>query len=348
MEEERRPEGEQRSIKRVSARRGGMGRGALRTIVGVVVVIGAVAGALVYVFYLAPPSDRVEIVIDGSSTVFPITSSWAEVLNDRDPNVRYVVSFSGSGAGFEKFCDGRTHLSDASRPIRAEELAICEANGIDPLQFQVAFDGISIVVHGTNTFAQSLTVQELCRIWTSSSATDACGGAGGQVNRWSALDASWPEEEINLWGPGTDSGTFDYFVEVILDAYGETIRGEQGWNPSEDDNILVGGVSSDPYALGYLGFAYYVENTDILNAVAVDNGSGPVAPTPTTIENGDYAPLSRPIFVYADANGSLNRRAVKDFLQYGLSTEGQDIVTQVGYVRLNEDLRQEQLLMIPS
>ncbi len=302
--------------------------------VALLVVVSLVATVLV----AFPPAARRTVIIDGSSTVYPITSAWAEILNSRGPSVQYVVGFSGTGAGFEKFCDGRSQLSDASRPIKAGEVAACRERGIEPLNFTVAFDGLSVVVPKSNDFVDYLTVPELCRIWTSSADADACGGAGPRVTRWSQLRAAWPDAAIELFGPGTDSGTFDYWTEAILEPFDEAIT--DAYFPSEDDNVLVEGVASSPHSLGYFGYAYAVENEARLRLLPVDdgdpgNGDGPIPPNSATIENGTYAPLSRPLFVYADANGTLQDPAIHDFLAFGLSDEGQDLAGLVGYVRLD-------------
>lgn len=336
---------ERRSIKRQARKGGGLPKTAILIIVGVIVMATAGGAAMVFL-----PQPEV-IVIDGSSTVFPVTSAWAEQLNPQNPAVQYVVRFSGTGAGFEKFCRGDTHLSDASRPIRQSELENCQARGIEPVEFWVAFDGLSVVVNHQADWVDALTVKQLCRIWTSSNDADACDGAGPRVTRWNQLDSSWPDREINLWGPGTDSGTFDYFVEVILEEFGETVTDD--FAPSEDDNVLVQGVANDLYALSYFGYAYAIQHTATLKFLGIDdedptNGEGPILPTPETIESGHYAPLGRPIFVYADANGSLQMEAVKAFLSFGLSAEGQEIVAVVGYIGLSQTVLQQQRDKIPA
>lgn len=341
---------ESRSIKRQKTRASAPSRDTVVAITVMVVVAVAVTSVTAWALFFNP-SGRQVIVVDGSSTVFPVTAAWAEELNPRNPQIQYVISLSGTGAGFEKFCRGDIHLSDASRPIRASEVADCRDNGIEPVEFQVAFDGLSVVVNDAADWVDALTVEELCRIWTSSDAVDACGGAGPRATHWNQLEPSWPGAEISLWGPGTDSGTFDYFVEVILEPLGEEINDD--FVPSEQDNLLVEGVANDLHALSYFGYAYAVENTDKLKILAIDdedpeNGLGPVAPTPTTIESGEYAPLSRPLFVYGDANGSLTTKAVGDFLRFGLSEAGQALVAEVGYVRLSPAVLQDQLDKIPE
>ena len=260
-----------KSIKRGGRRRGGISRNALISIIVVVVAAGAIVTVVAFAPGLFAPT-RTEILIDGSSTVFPITAAWAEVMNGQSGAVTYNVAFSGSGAGFEKFCAGRTHLSDASRPIKQSEIDACRANGIEPVEFQVGYDGLSVVVHNSNTFASSLRVQELCRVWTSNTSAGACGGEGPRVTHWNQLSAAWPAEEILLFGPGTDSGTFDYFREVILEAFGDDITDE--FTPSENDNTLVQGVANEPFSMGYGGFAYAVTNLDLAYGTDIENATG--------------------------------------------------------------------------
>ena len=256
-----------------------------------------------------------EIVSDGSSTVGPMTQAVAEEFNAQAPGVQISVDISGTGGGFERFCQGETDVQNASRPIDEEEAAICAENGVDWYVFEVAFDGITVVTNTENAFLECLTTEELARIWQMD---------GAQT--WADINADWPAEPISLYGPGTDSGTFDYFVESVL---GETeIR--QDFTPSEDDNVLVEGVSGDGNSLGYFGAAYYQENQDILKAVAIDNGDGCVMPTPETIQDGSYAPLSRPLYVYVRAD-SLARPEVAEFMRFYLS-EAAALASEVGYV----------------
>lgn len=262
-----------------------------------------------------------EIVSDGSSTVGPLTQAVAEEFNAQAPGVQTSVDISGTGGGFERFCQGETDVQNASRPIDEEEAAICAENGVDWYEFEVAFDGITVVTNAENAFLECLTTEELASIWQMN---------GAQT--WADVNADWPAETINLYGPGTDSGTFDYFVEAIL---GETeIR--QDFTPSEDDNVLVEGVSGDASSLGYFGAAYYQENQDILKAVAIDNGDGCVMPTPESIQDGSYAPLSRPLFVYVRAD-SLERPEVAEFMRFYLS-EAAALAPEVGYVASPDDV----------
>ena len=228
-----------------------------------------------------------DIVIDGSSTVAPISEAVAEEFMVTNSGVRVTVGTHGTGGGFELFCAGETDISDASRPIKDEETQACAAAGIEYEEFEVAFDGLSIVVNSANDFVDCLTVAELKTIWEPA--------AGDTVTNWSQVRAGFPDQSLTLYGPGTDSGTFDYFTDVIVGEEGAS-RGD--FTPSEDDNVLVQGVAGDEDALGYFGFAYYEQNADELGLVAVDSGSGCVTPSRETILDGTYAPLSRPLYVY--------------------------------------------------
>lgn len=326
-----------------------------RTTVMVAVALAlAIAGGAVA--YLVWPRAPLEIVrVDGSSTVFPITSAWAGAFNN--PSQQVLVAFSGTGGGFAKFCLGETDLSDASRPMRQSELDACVTNGITDItdlvtfkerfEFLVSYDGLSVVVNLQNTWTDHLSVSDLCRIWTSNTSAGACGGAGGHAAQWRDLrpgNTSWPTQDIDLYGPGTASGTYDYFKEVILDPTDDPITAD--FFPNEDDNRLVQGVASNPHTLGYFGYAYAIENTDTIRIVPIDGGSGPVMPSSDTVRDGSYTPLSRPLFVYANAQ-SLARRVVQDFLKFGLSDAGTVLVDQTGYVSLTATERTEQLLKVP-
>lgn len=261
------------------------------------------------------------IIIDGSSTVFPITEAVAEEFHKAYPGISTPIGVSGTGGGFKKFTIGETDISNASRPIKDSEAEIAKANGIEYVEFAVAYDGIAVVVSTQNDFVDSLTVEELRKIWEPEST----------VRTWKDVRPEWPDEAIKLYAPGTDSGTFDYFTEVIT---GESGASRTDFTPSEDDNVLVQGIAGDRYSLGYFGYAYYVENTDKLNIIRIDNGSGPVEPTFDTIMEGSYAPLSRPIFMYVSRK-ALEQEHVKVFVEYFL-TEGTALVSEVGYVQLSD------------
>jgi len=225
-----------------------------------------------------------QVSLDGSSTVFPISEAVAEEFLAVAPRVRVPVGVSGTGGGFKKFLAMETDINDASRPIKDSERATAEANGIDFLEIPVAFDGLSVVINPANDWVDSLSVEELQRIWQ----------PGSMVDSWDDVRPEWPAEPLRLYGPGTDSGTFDYFTEAVN---GESGASRPDYTASEDDNVLVQGIAGDQFAMGFFGFAYYVENQDKLKVVLIDGGNGPVAPTPTTINDGTYSPLSRPIFI---------------------------------------------------
>ncbi|MFA5942872.1 MAG: PstS family phosphate ABC transporter substrate-binding protein [Candidatus Thermoplasmatota archaeon] len=269
--------------------------------------------------------SRVTINQAGSSTVLPIAEAWAEEFGSC-LNANIVVGGGGSSSGIQKFCRGELDIGDASRPIKQSEIDTCRAIGIDPVEFTVAIDGLSVVVSDSNSFVDCLTVAQLNKIWTADKSK--------QVSNWKDLNPAWPDQTIRLFGPGTDSGTLDYFREVIIRAFdGSTAELRSDFTPSEDDNVLVQGVASSQYALGYFGLAYFEENQDKLNVVKVDagKGAGCVEPTPADVESGKYAPLSRPIFMYVDG---IPTGTLKAYFEQGYSTDGQDIVEEVGYIRL--------------
>jgi phosphate transport system substrate-binding protein len=260
--------------------------------------------------------------IDGSSTVYLITEAVAEEYQAQHPHTRVTVGVSGSGGGFQKFCVGETDISDASREINRRELEACLTNGIVPIEIVVGLDGITLVVNAANDFVSCLTTDELRRIWQPVS----------EVRTWSDVRPGWPDEDIELYGPGADSGTFDYFTETVM---GEVGASRPDFAASEDDNVLVQGVAGGRYALGYFGYAYYLHNSDKLKAVAIDDGDGCVAPNPATIETRAYSPLARPLFLYINPE-SLKRREVQAFAEFYLMF-AREFLPQVGYVPLSED-----------
>jgi phosphate transport system substrate-binding protein len=273
------------------------------------------------------------INIDGSSTVFPAAQAFSEDFIALAPDVQFSVNASGTGGGFEKFCAGDTDISNASRPISDEEIALCEENGVEYTEFQVGVDGLSIVVNPENDWVECITTEQLAMIW----------GPDSTVSNWSDVDSSWPDEAIDLYGPGTDSGTFDYFTEEIN---GEAGASRADYTASEDDNVLVQGVAGSQYAMGYFGYAYYVENQDSLKVLAVDGGEGCVEPNPETVASGEYAPLSRPLFMYASNASIAEKPEVDAFFSFILSEEGQAIVPEIGYVSLSDEqlaIEQEEL-----
>jgi len=262
------------------------------------------------------------VLIDGSSTVYPITEAVAEEFQKDHPEVRVSVAISGTTGGFRKFCRGEADIADASRAIQRAELATCRANGIQPVEVAVGFDGISVVANPRNDFLICLTTDELRAIWR----------PGSAVRTWRDVRPEWPAERISLYGPGSDSGTFDYFTHAIV---GEEDASRPDFTASEDDNVLVQGVAGDRYSLGYFGYAYYVENTERLKLIGVDDGAGCVKPDPATIQTRRYSPLTRPLFIYIDQR-ALRRPAVKAFTDFYLSFAMQ-FLPQVGYVPLSED-----------
>jgi phosphate transport system substrate-binding protein len=271
------------------------------------------------------------IAIDGSSTVFPIIEAVAEEFSVTYPEVKVPVGVSGTGGGFEKFIAGETDISNASRPIKEKEAAAAAAAGIEYVEMQISYDGLSILVNTSNTWVESLTVAELNTIWKTDST----------VKVWSDIRPEWPNETINFYAPGTDSGTFDYFTEAINGEVG-AIRPD--FTASEDDNVLVQGIAGDKNAMGFFGFSYYEENQDKLKLVAVDNGSGPILPSFETIADGSYAPLSRPLFIYIKKT-SLERPEVVEFVKF-INTVGAELIPQVGFVALNANEYEANLNLI--
>ena len=266
------------------------------------------------------------VSLDGSSTVFPISEAVAEEFLTVAPRVRVTVGVSGTGGGFKKFLAEETDINDASRAISESEQAQADANGIDYLEIPVAFDGLSVVVNPQNDWVDYLTVAELQKIWQ----------PGSTVDTWDDIRPGWPNEPVRLYGPGTDSGTFDYFTEAIN---GESGASRPDYTASEDDNVLVQGIAGDEHAMGFFGFAYYAENQQRLRVVPIDSGNGPVTPSPTTINDGTYSPLSRPIFIYLNT-ASLARPEVRAFVDFYLDNAGV-LANEVGYIELPEAMYQE-------
>jgi phosphate transport system substrate-binding protein len=259
------------------------------------------------------------ILADGSSTVGPFTTRAAENFKQENEDVEVTVGISGTGGGFERFCADETDISNASRPIDAEEEQLCSDGGVEYVELPVANDALTVVVHPGNDWATCLTVEQLKTIWE----------PGSKVNNWQDVDPSFPDVPLKLYGAGTDSGTFDYFTGAIVGEEGES---RTDYQASEDDNVTVAGVSGDEGGLGYFGFSYFEENQDRVNAVEIDGGSGCVAPSVETAQDGTYQPLSRPLFVYAKT-GSLERSEVAEFLQY-IVDNGAEIAEQAQFVPL--------------
>ncbi len=265
-----------------------------------------------------------DIKIDGSSTVYPVTEAVAEEFRMVHPDVRVTVGVSGTGGGFKKFGRGETDISDASRPIKEKEAMICEDNGISYVGLSVAYDGLAVIINPENDWVDHFTVEELNKIWHPD--------AQNNVKYWSQVREGWPEEELHLFGPGTASGTYDYFAEVIC---GKKIGTRGDYTASEDDHVLVQGVATDKYGLGFFGLAYYEANKEKLKLVGVDNGNGAVLPSMETVSNGTYNPLARPIFIYVN-NSAKERKEVKEFVSFYLENAG-GLVSDVGYIPLTKE-----------
>ena len=263
------------------------------------------------------------VKLDGSSTVYPISEAVAEEFQKaKRQQIKVTVGISGTGGGFKKFCRGETDISNASRPILEKEMAACREAGIEYFELPVAFDALTVVVNPKNAFIKTLTIQEMKKMWEP--------GAQGKVMTWRQVNPSWPDAPMKLFGPGADSGTFDYFTEAIV-GKAKSSRGD--FTASEDDNVLVQGVSRDINALGYFGFAYYIENKDKLKAVPIVNKRGQaVEPSMETVLKGNYEPLSRPIFIYVSAT-SLAKPEVKEFVEYYMKNGG-PLAREVKYVPL--------------
>lgn len=262
-----------------------------------------------------------EIAVDGSSTVYPIMEAVVEEFGMTQPGVQVSVGSSGTGGGFKAFIAGETDLANASRPIKDEEKAGLEEAGIEYTEFKIANDGLTVVINKENDWVDYLTVDELKKLWVED----------GTVKKWSDIRPEWPEKEIKFYSPGTDSGTYDYFNEVILE---EAPIYEKA-TLSEDDNVLVQGVTGDENAIGYFGFAYYYENKDNLKVVPIDGGNGAVEPTHDTVESGEYAPLSRPLFTYVK-NESVKKEEVYEFVKFTLENAA-ELSEEVGYVKLKDE-----------
>ncbi|MCK7594337.1 PstS family phosphate ABC transporter substrate-binding protein [Pseudomarimonas salicorniae] len=273
----------------------------------------------------AKPAEVPIIEIDGSSTVYPITEAVAEEYQIAEQGkVRVTVGVSGTGGGFKKFCRGETTISNASRPILDAEIEACRTAGVQFIELPVAFDAVTVAVNPQNTWLEAVTVEELKKMWEPE--------AQGVVLKWNQVNPAWPDAEMKLFGAGADSGTFDYFTEAVV---GKAKASRGDFTASEDDNVLVTGVASDPNALGFFGFAYYRENQDKLRAVPVKataDGAG-VLPSMETVLDGTYTPMSRPIFIYVNAKDAAERPEVRAFVEFYLK-ESQALITEVGYIPL--------------
>jgi phosphate transport system substrate-binding protein len=266
------------------------------------------------------------IQIDGSSTVAPLSEAAAEFFQEENPDVRVVVGTSGTGGGFKKFCAGETDISDASRPIKDEEAALCEQNGISFEEITVANDGLAVVVNPENDWADCLTVEQLATIW----------GPDSTVKNWNEVDPEFPDEPLALFGPGTDSGTFDYFTEEIN---GESGASRTDFQPSEDDNFIVQGVQNAKGGMGYFGLSYVEENEGAIKAVEIDGGEGCVEPNAETVIDGSYTPLGRPLFIYA-SDKAIARPEVQAFLDFYIENDT-EIAEQALFIGLSDEQRTE-------
>jgi phosphate transport system substrate-binding protein len=273
----------------------------------------------------ATTQNQQQIKIDGSSTVFPITDAIAKEFNKTQKNpVAVKVEFSGTTGGFKKFCTGETDISNASRPITIEEMKACNKARIRFIELPIAFDALTVVVNPQNNWAKDITIAELKKLWEPA--------AEGKITKWNQIRPSWPDKPINLYGAGKASGTFDYFTEATV---GQARASRSDYTGSEDDNVLVQGISQDPNALGYFGFAYYEDNQDKLKALAIDNGKGPILPSRQTVEKAQYQPLARPLFIYVNYL-SARKPEVREFVRFYIKNAKQ-VAQAVNYVPLPEE-----------
>lgn len=306
--------------------RGNIPRNSFRFIIWQVII----SATILFTLGCKNASNRSEkIKIDGSGTVFPITEAVVEEYLKKFPGRKLMVGLSGTGGGIKKFCRNDIDIVNASRSIKEKEIQACGKNKIGFAEITVAFDGLAILVHPSNNWISSITVQELKKIWEPK--------AQNKILRWNQIRPEWPDEEIHLYGAGVASGTYDYFTEVIV---GESRSSRGDYTASEDDNVLIQGISMDPFALGFFGIAYYEENKEKLKLIPVDdgkseNGDGPIFPTPETIRNNTYAPLSRPLFIYVNDRAS-KRTDIQEFVDFYL-THIESMVLEVGYIPLPKE-----------
>ncbi len=270
--------------------------------------------------------EKQAIKIDGSSTVYPITKKIVdEYQADQKEPVDIEVQFSGTGGGFDQFCRGETDINNASRPIQRAEMEACNNSEVRYIELPVAFDALTVVVNPQNDWLESITLEELNKIWSPE--------AEGKITRWNQVRADFPDQPLNLFAPGRDSGTFDYFTEAVM---GEAGLSRNDLTASEDDDVLVEGVSQDPNALGYFGLAYYEQRAQEMKTVAVDSGKGAVSPSRETVEQAQYQPLSRPLFIYVNAASAQKNPALREFIDFYLA-QAPELVPEVGYVPLPEE-----------
>jgi phosphate transport system substrate-binding protein len=273
-------------------------------------------------------SARPIVKIDGSSTVYPVTEAVAEDFQiSKRGSIRVTVGISGTGGGFKKFCRAEIDIVNASRPIQHSEMQDCRAAGVQYIEMPIAFDALTVAVNPKNTWSRTMTVEELKKIWEPA--------AQGKIIKWNQVNPAWPDERIKLFGAGADSGTFEYFTEAIV-GKAKSSRGD--FTASEDDNVLVQGIATDTYSLGFFGFAYYIENQKKVNAVAIDNGNGGIIPSAETVENGSYEPLSRPIFIYVNAKAA-DKPEVSEFINFYMKN-APALVKEVKYFPLPNEAYQ--------
>jgi phosphate transport system substrate-binding protein len=261
------------------------------------------------------------IDIDGSSTVFPISEAVAEEFGKLvGINARVTVGVSGTGGGFQKFCNSQTDINNASRPIKIIEVNRCENKGVQFIEIPVAMDGVTVTVHPSNNFIKCMTLEELHKLWGPE--------AEGKITRWNQIRSEWPDQKISLYGPGVDSGTFDYFTQTV-NGSAQSSRGD--FTASENDNVIVQGISGDRNALGFFGFPFFEENASRIRAIDIDGGAGCVSPTKETINNGTYSPMSRPLFIYVRKD-STAEQDIRELVRFYLSDDGQLLTSEVGYI----------------
>ena len=263
------------------------------------------------------------VEVDGSSTVSPVSEAVAEEFKKLHPKANVLVGVSGSGGGFKRFVIGETDISNASRAIKPSEAEKAEANGIDFAELRIGMDGLSVMVNPKNTFIDCLTTSELKKIWE----------PGSLINNWNQIRQSFPDQKLRLYGPGTDSGTFDFFTHEIN---GQAGASRDDYTMSEDDNVVVQGISGDQYSLGYFGYAYYAANKDKLKVIGIDSGEGCVVPSAETIDDASYKPLTRPLYIYVKKSSYANKQVVKEFVDFYMQQAGA-LTVEVGYVPVKEE-----------
>lgn len=293
---------------------------------GILALMSVITAVVNDPFSSAQPRKQA-INIDGSSTVYPITKLMASEFNgSRNNKVQIKVGISGTTGGFRKFCEGKTDISDASRPILKEEMKVCNQNKVTYIELPIAFDALTVVVNPKNDWAKDITIAELQKMWEPA--------AEGKITKWNQIRSTWPDKPLNLYGPDKDSGTFDYFTQATV---GKPKASRNDYTDSTDDNVLVKGVSQDPNALGYFGFAYYEANTTQLKPLAVDNGKGSVLPSRQTVEKNQYQPLTRPLFIYVNYQSAQTKPEVKEFVEFYVQ-KARKLVNQVGYIPLSGEV----------